>query len=710
MRSFFRRALVVGVCAGATVLGSGCERKEATEYVTGVSTQVSVPRDLKAIRLQVSTAGVTQFCRAYRVYDGKVLLPRSLGTFSQTATANSVANPITYSILGIAEDTEGSGNEVFTSDCTVGTVGTNNVRVLRRSTQPYILNEILLLPMPLKYSCFDVKCGDTETCKGGTCVPDTTDPKTLQKYNGDIQEGDGSDCFSTGLCMGAAIPAIMTDAATCTFVLPETKDATDLQPQPPLPDRDNPFRKACTTSGACTTIADCNCPNGVPAQPEDPTKARQCNTATGVCDFLPANAPPWTGLNVEVSYDSAFTKEILDIDKDEGFTIPDPTRPHQFRLAPGLCAMMKGVDDKGKPTAHRITGVRASGTCASKKISQPICTSDALKIMGATDNAGNAPGTAGTCNVGPLLPPRAALMVVVDNTVGHKDFFSEKQINSVSIPLSDPALARTDVGLLFAGRTNKCGGGPDVGVPPAPASNDQSTKIKAALNANNPTGTDPVAVSFESALINAYQAVRNVDVPAGARRGVLVVGNREFNADACNAADGITPASLANAALTDGMPVRTYSLQVTGDDVDGVGRAAVGVAGHQIVKDDDKLAAVTAFQTIVSDLATCTYDWDPAKFDDGAQLYYGNGLTGKSSDPINRDLACTAQKAIDENAVGGWNYVDPADKTKGVVLCDKACKAYRDTLLNTAKFAAAYQQSPIAAPMYARSSGCAEKK
>src|SRR5262245_19604657 len=100
MRSIVRRTMILGGCLAAAVVWSGCEGKRATEYVTGISTQVSVPRDLKAVRVEVSIGGEPQFCRGYRVYDGKVQLPRSLGTFASTEGAIT-GGPVTFTIVGL---------------------------------------------------------------------------------------------------------------------------------------------------------------------------------------------------------------------------------------------------------------------------------------------------------------------------------------------------------------------------------------------------------------------------------------------------------------------------------------------------------------------------------------------------------------------------------------------------------------------------------
>ena len=112
MRASTRRILTLGLIAATALAWSGCDAKKQTEYVAGVSTQVAVPRDLKAIRLDVSVGGVILFCRAYRVYDGKVQLPRSLGEFPSNGTPGP--DPITVTVSGYTEEfSDTTGRAVF---------------------------------------------------------------------------------------------------------------------------------------------------------------------------------------------------------------------------------------------------------------------------------------------------------------------------------------------------------------------------------------------------------------------------------------------------------------------------------------------------------------------------------------------------------------------------------------------------------------------
>ncbi len=75
------------------------------------------------------------------------------------------------------------------------------------------------------------------------------------------------------------------------------------------------------------------------------------------------------GMNVRVIYDR-FRVEILDLDPVEGFTIPDPTKPNQFQLAPGLCS-----------GPNKIKSVAASTTCVSKNAYQPLCASNSTTTV-----------------------------------------------------------------------------------------------------------------------------------------------------------------------------------------------------------------------------------------------------------------------------------------------------------------------------------------
>ncbi|HVH43999.1 MAG TPA: hypothetical protein VM925_16720 [Labilithrix sp.] len=695
MRSFLRRTMILGTCLTAGVVWSGCEAKQATEYVTGISTQVTVPRDLKAVRVEVSVGGVPQFCQGYRVYDGKVQLPRSLGTFANSDRAIT-SGPITYTIAGVTTaDTEAE----FFATCRSAKVTEENVRILRRSRQPYIRDEILFLPMPLKYSCYDKPCGDDETCKGGKCVSATLTEEqaraTFPKFTPDLVDGTGGGCFSSKMCLGAAAPAIIVNPDTCTYAVANTASAP-----PPVDPLVDPFRPPCATAATCSSGV---CTNGR-------------------CEALPPNTP-WEGTNVEVVYDGGLNREILDLDPEEGFIFSDPAKPQQFRLAPGLCEMVKGVDDKNQPTAHRITAVRASGTCQPKRFAQPFCAEDQLAQMGVNPQ-GIAPNPTppDDCSTVELKPPRGALMVVVDNTDGHSAFFNADELKALEFPLKDPAFAQTDIGLQYAPGTAACVPNAPPVIPLESAFTVRQKLVDNFLSfASNPGNLVAGGIpSFEGALKSAYGTLSALPNTTYFRRAVVVIGNRDINTDQC---PGI-PGAPADAALferttpTDPTKsINTYVIQLTkapGTDLNtplDPAIFALAGAGSPAPPNPDargtKKNAKDAFQQVINTLATCVYDVNDDANAPGAAdtVSFSDPLYG-STTKVPPNAACNA-----ENMPGtGWGYgTSTAPGKKRIFLCGDSCSTYRNVLASASDFALIYQQPPIAVPVFSHKAACEPK-
>ena len=686
MRSVARRALTLGAIAGIVVAWAGCDAKKQTEYVTGVSTQVAVPRDLKAILINVSVGGSQLFCHAYTVYNGKVQLPRSLGEFAASKTPS--AEPITITVVGLTEDfSESSSNPLF-SACEISSakVNQNNVRILRRSRQPYIPEQVLFLPMPLKFSCFEKDCGDTDdkTCKAGRCESSNTDEKLLPKFTADLVDGTGAACFSASGCFAGSVPAVLVDASDCTYALPNTASA------PPL----------------------------APGAPPNPI------TSAG------------DGINVEVTFDGGYNREILDKDPVEGFSVPDATKPQRFRLAPGLCDMVKGFNPDGSPSPHRITAIRATGLCRAKGQFQPLCADDQLAAMGTPGGVATNLGASGLCKPAELKPAKSVLLIIVDDTENNAIFYtgggggtgSAEIANSdlVGAALSDPAFTNTFIGLsTFPGSAGTACSPHNLDVAPVIARNARPQIVTkfASLKADGsrkPTGAE---LNLRGALDDAYTALKTIS--DANRRAVLVVGNRGFNTvNTCGGGPG-SPADRSTLARTAdqidtyvGLFARDNAAPDTDTDpppelagARDVARAGepVGPAGPDARFFDarkDKAAATNALRKIVDDLATCAYDIpsDPPK--DDAELTYSDPVAipgrQKAFYSITHDAACTSGDA----AGNGWGY-NPT--TKRVFVCGKACSDYRDTLRKAAAYAASYGQPSLAVPLFAHKAGCAPK-
>ncbi|MDB4938855.1 MAG: hypothetical protein JWP87_5827 [Labilithrix sp.] len=673
MRSSTRRALTLGCFAFTALAWSGCEAKKQTEYVAGVSTQVQVPRDLKAIRIDVSVGGIVQFCQSYRVYDGKVQLPRSLGEFPSQGKPGP--NPITVTVSGFTEPfSESSGNTVF-SDCVavapkVGAPG-QGTRILRRSRQPYVADSVLFLPMPLKFSCYDKDCGDDEsmTCKAGVCVSSTTDEKKLPKFTDELVDGTGGACFNASFCFAAGAPAAVVNADDCTYAVPNSPPSSPPQIEGAPP---NPF------------------PNG------------------------------GEGVNVEVAYDGGLNREILDKEEQEGFTIPDPAKPQQFRLAPGLCELVKGygapdaTHPEGVPTAHRITAVRASGTCRAKGQFQPLCAADQLAAMGVDATGLSALSAApDACKSTELRPPKAALIVLADDTHNSDLFYSAAAQSTLGLSLADPAFQKTELGLGFFPGPGTCAAAgsftPVVQPKLARLAKPDVVAQFSAVAANMGALLKPIdsPVNLDGALRDAYATLAADKFSTYYRRAVLVLGNRGFDQATC----GQTPAQRAAAAHTTN-GIDTYVLMLARNtqiaDVSTLppGAAELATAGATIQAYDaraNKAPAQDAFQTVVNNLATCVYDVDDAAARpvSGDLLSYTNPI-----DPTAKTETLAFNGACSSEDVAGVGFgLDPGD-AKRMYLCKASCEAYRGTLRNASLYAAQNGQPPIAVPVFSHKAGC----
>jgi len=82
-----RTSLFVLVLSSFGLLG--CTATEPTEIVAGVSTQIRVPDDLKAVGITVTSRGQPVFCQSYPVTEGLATLPATLGLRGDTNKISS---------------------------------------------------------------------------------------------------------------------------------------------------------------------------------------------------------------------------------------------------------------------------------------------------------------------------------------------------------------------------------------------------------------------------------------------------------------------------------------------------------------------------------------------------------------------------------------------------------------------------------------------
>jgi hypothetical protein len=526
--------------------------------------------------------------------------------------------------------------------------------------------------MPLKFSCYDKDCGDDEsiTCKAGVCVSSTTDEKKLPKFSEELVDGSGAGCFNANLCFAAGAPAVIVNADDCTYALPNAPPSSPPQIEGAPP---NPFPK----SG--------------------------------------------DGVNVEVAYDGGLNREILDKEEQEGFTIPDPAKPQQFRLAPGLCELVKGygapdaTHPEGVPTVHRITAVRASGTCRAKGQFQPLCAGDQLAAMGVDPGGVSASSTPpDACKSTELKPPKAALIVLADDTHNSDLFYTTAAQSALGLSLGDPAFQKTELGLGFFPGAGACGtpGSFTPVVAPKLARLARTDVVAqfSALAANGNALLKPLdaPVNLDGALRDAYASLSDPKFASYYRRAVLVLGNRGFDQSTC----GQTPAQRAAAAVAAPNKIDTYvlllarNIQIMDVSMLPPGAAELATAGGTLQAYDargNKAVAQNAFQTVVNNIATCVYDVPDAASRPvaGDLLSYTDPI-----DPTAKTQTLGFNAACSTEDVAGVGFgLDPGNPTR-MYLCKGSCDSYRGTLQNASLYAAQNGQPPIAVPVFAHKAGC----
>jgi hypothetical protein len=450
------------------------------------------------------------------------------------------------------------------------------------------------------------------------------------------------------------VPAQVVDQSTCTFAMPFTPSAEDRGPKPA-------------------------------AWPPDPV-------------LLGGE------INVRLQWDGGYVSEILDLDPEEGFTVPDPVgKPQRFVLSPSLCKVWKanfGPADPSVKTPHRIAAIEVNARCASKTALQPMCEAE---IPGTdSSDAGVDLSTQGGCSSLPALAPtKSALMVLIDQTTNMKDaFFSGDPQSGGSIivaldkALQDPALLSTRATMQFYPTANgaaECTANPNPFARPAAefldsgaAKQDILTTIQQHIaNPNLLLDTDTIALGAALRSNGAYQSLAGLGPRTDFNeRILLVIGNRGFDQDGC----GEDLVQKAGAAFTSS-GIRTYVVlrdksKPQPDTQIGpalaISDAGGGVNGNQFFdsRPDDE-AAVGAITRVVAQLGTCLYT-NPGGIVSSATLSYYDPINLKEVKIEHTDSSCDASTPPD--APGGW-----AASAGQIRICGKPCSSLRDTLQNVAK-------------------------
>lgn len=651
-------ALRASACA---LLALACTSTDPTEIVGGVTTQIKVPDYLRSVGLTVQVGGEVKFCDAYPVTNGSTTLPATLGVLGSSGIDPS--KTVTVQVLGLRSDTSDFDTDCITTRPEPNETNNHEVLVIRRRRLGFVDGRILYLPLPLKESCTDVACSPDQTCVAGACVPLDIDPKTLPDYNPRLAFGTTNTCFNADLCLpqGATYPAILDDAATCSFHI----------------------------------------------------------------DFAPNQPKPAPGeLNVRAFYNS-FGSEVLDsdltgtpLDQQEGFSFIDPNDATRFRLAPNLCNTNYNGDENHEP---RIMAVEAGPYCTAKRGFQPLCDTYTPPNPRSGSGANAAPnGGAGLCTIASLTPVQSVVYVLMDNSFRMYPFYGAGGLQfAIGLPLASPIAKRARIAFSqFPANPAQCGtnayavpqvafGGVD----------DVRGPIGTILGTNLPQNQpDPPQVALEAALQGAYQAVRTaplVGTDTFAQRAVVVISNRDIAVGACM---GVPSAlQLAQDATQGPNPIATYAVALgdpnednpTADASTVASATALAQAGKTRVFNgvEDVAAGATAVSHVLTDVGSCVYTVNrldlgqpgAAALPQGSYISYVNPVdpanpgAGPKAVDIPFNSACSPSSGAD---VSGWN----SDEGR-VRICGQACSDLRKVINDVSDLHLGEQVSPPPVPL-----------
>jgi len=672
-------ALAVGVLGISAVgLGgdAGCSATKPTELVPGATTQVEVPKDLGGLRVIVVGNGQKVFDQSYTVSNGIVLLPATLGIVAKGAASTVVTIAMFGYKPSVIDDpacSNMSWNDTLQNPQPVGSQCGPSVE--RGSTQTYVDQRILFLPMPLSYSCWgnDTCTGTsqpgttTQTCMGGQCLDNHVDANTLHDYDPALLDGT-QDCFSPTACFPPTdtVSAEPIDAANCLYTFPSKPDKPGLNVRVFYEDL-----KYDTTKNP-------------------PQLLSQAPTAE---------------------------EEVLDFEDiaAEGFTVPNASEPQTFKLAPGLCSLVQaGQDPAGAPTNPKvkipksgilkaITDVQISPACQAKVQLLPFC-ADEQNPQGHGSDGGP---TGVTCNVPIVLQsaPSAVYLVMDDSAVMSAAFGQQGYATAMSLSLADPIFKRTYVSFRFLDHSlgdctapNTQYGSPIVPFGPAP---DVQAQIAAQLlNVTPPdTTTHPAALNLQTALrldqgaYPAVQALQTTQVKGGLAPGIGAVmffvnripdstggadggGANPFPGADCSPALDTAKDTNAKAAIEQQITaaanagLQTFFVVLNDDnmlgpqvvsfyngikqDLNGNGIDVIDATSPQSMAQ----MVLGNFSKTVTQLGTCLYELPPGVDTSGGMAFtipvvVPNITTvAPTTVPVRQDSTCTAATQTTAN---GWN-------------------------------------------------------
>jgi len=220
-----RGVIAAGVLVGAVGVSVACTKDPPGEVVLSFQTDMSVPKDVSAVVLSITSSGRTLFEEQYNVGPTGVKLPSTFGVVE-----GEKDEPVTIKLIALK--------------------GTKPV-VLREVVTKIPKGRVAGMKMPIEWLCSgessvkgeirqaaENQCPAGQTCSAGSCVPsdsfpldDPYDAKNV--FGGGDDKGQGGSCFSTESCFSAVQTVLVTpvdDGTSCAFTLDGVRNVA-LEPE-----------------------------------------------------------------------------------------------------------------------------------------------------------------------------------------------------------------------------------------------------------------------------------------------------------------------------------------------------------------------------------------------------------------------------------------------------------------------------------------------
>lgn len=649
--------------AGLLATSLACSSTRPTEIVAGVSTQIRVPDDIRAVGVVVQANGAVEFCEHYSVVDGVATLPATLGVLGQSGL--STRGTVTVQVIGFR-----TARSEFEKDCLVRAEDTGlDAMVIRRRRLTFVDDQIKFLPLPLKESCADNHCSsEAETCIGGKCVIADIDAASLSNYSDSLLFGNTNTCFDARRCLaeGLTVPVQLEDPKTCTF-----KALWPARLQKPAPGDLN-VRLFFKSFGSEV---------------------------------------------LDLDFDS--TAE----DQREGFAFAgEEDDALTFKLAPNLCENAYAVDNPSVlsiDASAACTAKRALQPICDSYVPPNLHAGSGGSGTGGAGSGGSGTGGnqgSGICTLAGLEPVESVVYVLMDQSKSMSKFFGDGGLAfAVSLPLSSPVARRTKVAFDFLPPQEEQCGTDAYATPRVPFGAVEDVRVPIGVLLSNEKSvlpTDPPQFFLEAALQGAYQGVASVeanDPKTGFnRRAVVVISNRDISAGSCPGPNAVELAERAHAAA-DGR-IFTYAIALDSGEPDALSSAAslADAGGTRVFNGvTDEAEGARAVNDILTELGTCLYKVNRADAAKGEDLPTSASISYIDPSRPTRAIAIPHDAACNENAastVSGWNQ----ETESGLVrLCGEACADLRQAIGDVSVFHAAQGKIPPSVPLVA-TAACSE--